>query len=275
MSEFIAALPMYDWPERRVEVDSQWADLRDRLSKSGIDAPQRLARRNADMPAVPGGIRDQTGKVIAPDPATLSPDEFDLHTLWLHPKLLFAQTCWGPMELGLANHVQVVGQPDYTRIEGGDGALYSSAILTRKFGADIRSPADGHAVLPVEQLRGKRLAYNSTDSMSGIIGLTRDLAEAGENLYIFADRIASGGHRRSIVEVAEGRADVAAVDCLSWELARRYEPAAKLLSVVGWTARRKGLPFIMSRHISSQKIQTVVTESGWNSLGVDELSRAV
>ena len=80
--------------------------------------------------------------------------------------------------------------------------------------------------------------------MSGIIGLTRDLAALGESLDILAERIERGGHRNSIDAVAEGRADVAAIDCRSWELARRFEPASGGVRVVGWTARRKGLPYI-------------------------------
>ena len=99
---------------------------------AGIDAPEKLVRRNADLPAVPGGIRDGEGRVIAPDPATLPSDELDFPTLWKHPALLFAQTCWGPMEEGLAQHVSVVGQPSYDGIEGGQGELYSSAILMRR-----------------------------------------------------------------------------------------------------------------------------------------------
>ncbi|MGN6537639.1 MAG: phosphate ABC transporter substrate-binding protein, partial [Mesorhizobium sp.] len=39
MSRFIAALPMYDWPEVRAEVDAQWARLRDALRRRGVDAP--------------------------------------------------------------------------------------------------------------------------------------------------------------------------------------------------------------------------------------------
>ena len=74
---------------------------------------------------------DAEGKLIAPDPATLPPDELDFHKLWLHPALLFAQTCWGPMELGLSKHVQVVGQPSYDAYEGGQGELYSSALVMR------------------------------------------------------------------------------------------------------------------------------------------------
>jgi len=249
MTDLIAALPMYDWPERRAEVDAEWVDIRSRLRAAGIEAPQELVRRNGDMPAVPGGIRDAAGQVIAPDPASLPPDEFDLPVLWRHPKLLFAQTCWGPLETtGLAECVTVVGQPDYSAFEGGDVERYSSAIVMRK-GASLpaASPTDGRAALPLDLMRGSRFAYNSLDSMSGIIALTRDLDAAGESLDIFSQRIESGGHRNSIRAVAEGEADICAIDCRSWYLAKLYEPAAAKVEAVGWTARRKGLPFITGR----------------------------
>ncbi|ESX50313.1 PhnD/SsuA/transferrin family substrate-binding protein [Mesorhizobium sp. C416B] len=248
MSDLVAALPMYDWPEVRGEVDAQWAALRDAFRHKGVDGPQTIVRRNGDLPPVPGGIHDAEGRLIAPDPAILPPDELDHHQLWLHPALLFAQTCWGPMELGLSKHVQVVGQPSYDAYEGGEGELYSSALVMRTGeGPQIRSPADGKALLPLALMRGKRFAYNSLDSMSGIIALTRDLQAAGESLDIFSSRSESGGHRGSIVAVAEGKADIAAIDCESWALAQRFEPAANAVKVVGWTARRKGLPYITAR----------------------------
>lgn len=247
MNEFIVALPMYDWPEARAETDGEWARLRNFLRTSGIDAPQRLARRHADLPPVPGGIRDAEGNLLAPDPATLPPEELDFHALWLHPQMLFTQTCWGPMELGLAEHVEVIGQPNYDAFDGGQGALYSSALVMRADIADVPAPGDGVPAIPFDRIRGKRFAYNSLDSMSGIIAMTRDLEAVGENLDIFSERVASGGHRSSIVAVAEGRADIAAIDCRSWALAQRFEPVAAKVRVVGWTARRKGLPYITAK----------------------------
>ena len=252
----IAALPMYDWPEARADTDAEWAGLRARLRASGIDAPEKIVRRNAELPVVPGGIRDQEGRVIAPDPATLPSDELDFPTLWKHPDLLLGQTCWGPMEEGLEKQVTVIGQPSYDGIEGGQGELYSSAILMRRSviagdsreGHDIASPADGRALLPLDLIGGKRFAYNSTDSMSGIVALTRDLDAAGHSLTTFSERIETAAHRASIVAVADGRADVCAIDCRSWHLARLHEPRAADVVVVGWTARRKGLPYITSRH---------------------------
>lgn len=246
MSSPIAALPMYDWPEARAEVDAQWSRIRGALWEQGVEAPAHLVRRNADMPAVPGGIRDRAGRLVAPDPATLPSEELDYATLWRHPRLLFGQTCWGPLETtGLADHVRVISQPDYSDCEGGSGELYSSAILMRGNETSMPSPDDGASRLPLELLRGKRFAYNEPHSMSGVMALERDLADAGEGLSIFSSHLQTGGHRASITAVAEGRAEVCAIDCRSWSLFRRFEQdAAKPIRVVGWTARRKGLPYI-------------------------------
>lgn len=258
MSDLVAALPMYDWPEVRDEVDAQWAGLRKAFRHKGIDAPQAIVRRNGDLPQVPGGIHDAEGRLIAPDPVTLPPNELDHHQLWLHPALLFAQTCWGPMELGLSKQVQVVGQPSYDAYEGGQGELYSSALVMRTGeGPQVRSPADGKALLPLDLMRGKRFTFNSRDSMSGVIAMTRDLDAAGESLDIFSSRSESGGHRGSIVAVAEGKADIAAIDCESWALAQRFESAVQKVAVVGWTARRKGLPYITARMTPEKTVRAL------------------
>lgn len=252
---------MYDWSEMRDEIDAQWARLRDAFRQKGIDAPQAIARVNADLRPVEGGIRDAAGKVIAPDPATLPPDELDFHGLWLHPALLFAQTCWGPMEIGLSEHVQVIGQPNYDAFEGGQGELYSSALVMRADDApSARSPDDGSSLVPLDLLRGMRFTFNNSDSMSGLVGLKRDLEAKGESLDIFSERSESGGHRASIVAIAEGKADVAAIDCQSWAQAQRFEPAAQKLAVVGWTRRRKGLPFITAR-TTPEKIVAAMREA--------------
>lgn len=244
----IAALPMYDWPERRAEVDAEWAIIRDKIRARSIDAPESLVRRNGDMPAVPGGIRDELGRLIAPDPATLPPDAFDLATLWRHPELLYSQTCWGPMELGLAPYVSVLGTPDYSSIEGGRDTRYSSAIVMRRADAP---PIDPPAGIPVSLLRGKRFAFNSSDSMSGYLGFRRDLETAGETIDIVDGLIETGAHRVSIQAVAAHKADFAAIDARSWHLAQRYEPAARDLVVVGWTALRPGLPFISAKGLAA------------------------
>jgi ABC-type phosphate/phosphonate transport system substrate-binding protein len=241
---------MYDWPETRAETDEEWVGIRDSLRARGVSAPDSLTRRNADLPPVPGGIRDFHGQTIAPDPATLPPDDLDVHTLWVHPQLLFAKTCWGPMEQGLAGRVRVIGQPSYDAYDGGQGELYSSAIVMRRDllcherGKGKGKPArSATPAIPLDLLRGKRLAYNSLDSMSGIIALGRDLEAMGAGLGIFSERIETGAHRASVAAVAEGRADVCAIDCRSWAMVKRFKDVSRV-DVAGWTGKRKGLPYI-------------------------------
>ncbi len=234
MSEWIAALPMYDWPECRQDTDALWQGWRDALRRRGVDAPQALTR---------------TG---------------DLQALWRSPNLLLAQTCWGPMEAGLAGHVRVVGQPDYSAYEGGEGAYYSSVIVMRKdvagpdvAASDMAAPEDGRARLSPDRMRGKRLAYNEALSRSGFLALIQDLKEVGEAADLFAEKLETGGHRASLEAVRDGRADVCAVDCRSWAMAQRFEPGVDGLRVVGWTARRLGLPYITSRRASDSVVKAV------------------
>jgi ABC-type phosphate/phosphonate transport system substrate-binding protein len=255
MTELIAALPMYDWPEVRAETDAFWANLREVLRELGVDAPEGLVRCNGDLPAIAGGIRDGAGRLIASDPAELPRDDLDLPTLWRHPALLFAQTCWGPMEQGLGGEVVVVGQPDYSQFEGGEGQFYSSAILMRQEDARTLETSDLQDLIPA--LRGKRFAFNGLDSMSGLIALERDLQSIGQGPDLFAGRVETGSHRASIRALAESRADICTVDCHTWDLATRFEPMVEELAVVGWTAKRRGLPFIASRHLPGATIQAV------------------
>jgi ABC-type phosphate/phosphonate transport system substrate-binding protein len=118
--------------------------------------------------------------------------------------------------------------------------------MRRGEGAPVSAPADGKAKLPVDRMRQKRLAFNSHDSMSGYLTLQRDLEVQGQTLGLFARLVETGGHRESIEAVATRRADIAAIDCKSWAFAQRYDEAASALVVVGWTGRRRGLPFISS-----------------------------
>lgn len=228
MSDFIAALPMYDWLECRAETDAQWRRLRDTLRENGVPAPEALTRGD------------------------------DLQALWRDPRLLLAQTCWGPMEAGLQEHARLVGQPDYSAYEGGEGAFYSSVILMRAGAGDaVPAPLDGAASIPLERLRNKSLAYNEPVSMSGILALTRHLKAMGSDLSLFSERVQTGGHRASIIAVAERKADVCAIDCRSWSLAQRFEPAAGEVQSVGWTGQRLGLPYITSRATDARLVETL------------------
>lgn len=197
----IASLPMYDWPECRPETLALWDRIR------------------AGLPGLPEGLTT---------PA-------DVHSHWRDPALVFSQTCWGPLSLGLIEALEPLAQPDYSAFEGGRGPFYRSALVMRQ------AAAGGLA----DWLAGRRLAVNGTESLSGYLTLQKDLGAAPETLA--SELVVTGAHRASVRAVAEGRADIAAIDCRSWAMALAHEPCAKRLVVVGWTSERPGLPYVTSR----------------------------
>lgn len=245
---FIASMPMYDPPEERETVDLNWRRVRDALRLRGIAAPERLVRRNADLPAVPGGIRDVAGNIIAPDPATLPPEELDLHTLWHHPDLLFGETCWGPLEQGLRPFVHVIAQNSYSGVPGGEGILYRSALITRSKAQRPTPVPSDTPVMP--DLAGRHFAFNTQDSRSGYLSVERDLHAQGASMRAFSRITPTGSHLASLRMVAASKADIAAIDCKSWAMAQRHHPSLSAkLHVAGWTAPSTGLPFICSVHL--------------------------
>jgi len=205
----IAGLPMYDWPERRAGTDALWARLRDALRAAGFDAPDALTRTD------------------------------DPRDLWLSEDLLLGETCTYPLETILAGKVRYVATPVHDAPGCGQGT-YRSVLVAPGDGEDMPPPAAPGAQLP-DRLAGP-LAANEPGSMSGYIALARDCERAGRQMP--ADIVWTGSHRASIRAVAAGRADIAAIDCVTWRIARDHESAAAEVRVVGWTAERPGLPLI-------------------------------
>lgn len=207
----LACLPMYDWPEERAAVDALWSSIRHR---AGSDLPVALNR-----------------------PA----DEAAMFALWREPALVLGQTCWGPISQGMLPGLRVLAQPDYSDIKGGQGPLYRSAIIGRE-GQARPAPNGPGADVSEDLLTGRIFAANARHSLSGWLALAQDLG--ADPAQLAAGVVLTGGHRASIRLVAEGRADLAAVDCRSWALARRHEPCAEGLVVIGWTKARPGLPYV-------------------------------
>ena len=164
-------------------------------------------------------------------PALTHPVEMDdLLAIWRDPQTLIADACWGTVDLDLIGTQRIIGRRSYDGVPGGAGTTYRSALVAR----DGKAAGPGAtAVLPAG-LDRMRLAANSVDSRSGWLSIAEDaqMDDAGV--------LWTGAHRASIRAVADGRADVAAIDCRSWQLALDHEAAARSLTVIGWTAPRPG-----------------------------------
>ena len=151
---------------------------------------------------------------------------------WRSPDLVLSQTCSLPYRIALHGHVGLVGVPDLALPNCPPGT-YNSVLVAR--GDDDRS---------LGALLRARIAVNDRRSQSGyatVMGLAQSMA-------IVPD-IASetGSHRGSIAAVAEGRADIAAIDAQTWRLATFYDANARTLREVHRTEPTHGLPYICSR----------------------------
>ena len=156
----------------------------------------------------------------------------DLYEAWADDTLLVGQTCGFPLVEAL-DGVVVLGAFD-SRLPDTPPGWYHSAIVV---GADSD-------ISDVGSLRGATVAVNGADSQSGHAVWRHELGARGLTGSFFGDVVLSGGHRHSIEAVAEGRADVAAIDAVSMVLAERHEPATAGVRILTRTDPTPGLPLI-------------------------------
>ncbi len=177
-----------------------------------------------------------------------APDRLDreigLWEAWENPELLLGQTCGMPYRTRLHDHVRLVGTLDYGLPDSPAGFYYSELVVR----------ADEPA--PLSDITQLRLAYNSHDSQSGWAAPQNFAAQRGER---FTRTLPTGAHRESALAVAEGRADIAALDAVTWRLIRRYMPdLASALRVMARTDTTPGLPLITALTCDSGQIAAAV-----------------
>jgi ABC-type phosphate/phosphonate transport system substrate-binding protein len=150
---------------------------------------------------------------------------------WHDPTLLFSQTCGYPFTHAFRDKLTYVATPHY-RADGCDGPLYRSLIFARE-------------TRPLEDFRNSRAAYNSPDSMSGMLALKLVFAPLAKSGHFFASVLETGSHAASLAAVQSGRADICAIDCVTVALLRRHRPQAlDLLHEVARSPAVPGLPFV-------------------------------
>jgi len=211
---------MYDWPEVR----SATADLESALQ------------------GALSGVLDIAQEDFRPHAA-----RSDLMAFWTDPELLLTQTCGYPLTHALDGKVRLIGTPHYDA-PGCRGAAYCSQLVVRRDSA-YRQLGD---------LRGRRAAFNSSDSQSGMNTFRHAIARLGNGRVFFSDVIESGGHLNSMKMVAEGDAEIASIDTVSWGLACRELPdLAAGLRTLGETSAAPGLPLITSLRFSDPEAELI------------------
>jgi ABC-type phosphate/phosphonate transport system substrate-binding protein len=182
-----------------------------------------------------------------------APEELDrttyYHDVWSMPDLLLSQTCGYPYVTELRGKVRLVATPVYD-FPGGNGAERCSVIIV----------SDNDARPALVSYRGARAAINDWRSNSGMNLFRAAIAPLSGGKPFFSSISVAGGHLGSITAVREGRADIAAIDSVTWGLLARHAPE-KLqgVRILEETPYGPGLPLIANGGASDAALGVIVT----------------
>jgi ABC-type phosphate/phosphonate transport system substrate-binding protein len=177
-------------------------------------------------------MRDALAAEGVPAPERLTRGR-ELMAGWTDPELVLGQTCGLPLVRELAGRVTLIGAADYG-VPGCPPGWYRSVVVVRA--------GDTRATLA--DFRGARLAANGRDSQSGWGAMLHHVAPLADGGRFFGEIRITGAHVASVASVGEGAADIAAIDAVSWRLARRFRPESERLRVLMLSDPTPGLPLI-------------------------------
>jgi ABC-type phosphate/phosphonate transport system substrate-binding protein len=179
-------------------------------------------------------------------PPTLT-REGDLAALWRHPGLVFGQTCGYPYVTGLKDTVTLIAAPEYS-FPGCEGASHRSFLIRRA--TDLRRG--------LSEFRGAIAAFNAHDSNTGMNLFRASIAPIAGGKTFFSSIVVTGSHEASAAAVAEGEADLAPIDCVSFALLGRGRPELiERVAIVAESPLSPSLPFIASVRLPAPTIELV------------------
>jgi ABC-type phosphate/phosphonate transport system substrate-binding protein len=217
------------------------------------DMPPVMAANDRLWRAIRDGMRLRG--MDAPD--ALLRDPIDLFAQWLAPDLILSQTCGMPYRTRLHDKVTLIGTPDFG-VQGAPAGHYRSVFVVHK--------DDGRTRL--DQFDGALLAYNETVSQSGWAGPLNHAAERGLTLRA---QVHTGGHRWSLEAIAAGRAEIAGLDMISWDILQSFHPDASQVKILEMTDPTPGLPYIAAAGVDGAVMFDIIAAA---IAGLSEEDRA-
>jgi len=179
-------------------------------------------------------VRLQAAGLQAPACLARTDDYLDLVR---NPDLLLGQACGYPLVAQFKNAVEIVATPIYSS-PGCEGFDHCSVLI-------VNAEA-GHRTL--HDLRGSICAINGYDSNTGMNLLRAAIAPIANGQPFFRSVTVTGAHRHSLEAVANGQADIAAIDCISFAHFQRFEPELTArISTIGQSLRTPAPPFITAQ----------------------------
>lgn len=181
-----ASFPMYNIPEIRAAQSALWKGIATHLKSEGVEE-------------VPDDLAH----------------DCPLAALLSDKNMLISQCCGYDIVQRYRETLVLVAAPIFDVAEC-SGHEYSSLIVV----------AEGSPYQDVLDMRGSIAAANGPESHSGMSSLRHLVAPKSLNGSFFGSVIYSGGHVQSLHLIQSGKADVAAIDSVTYTLLERYRPSA-------------------------------------------------
>lgn len=166
---------------------------------------------------------------------------------WAREDLVLGQICNLPYRARFKGRVTIIGAMDYGLPEC-DAGFYRSAIIVPKDAPDR----------PPKYYATARFAANMLGSHSGY-GAPQAWAKA--HGFLLPSPTLTGSHDASLRAVAEGRADIAALDLHTWMCQNRDMPQAKQVRVLDMTTQSPGMSLITRQGQDPAPYRAAITEA--------------
>lgn len=177
-------------------------------------------------------------KALGHGPDRLTRDG-DYH--WTDPALLLSQTCSLPVRTFLRGKVTLVAAPVFD-IDCENGNYFSHIVVRAD---DTRDR--------LEDFADATLAISGPDSHSGWGSI--------RSMFAPFRVLVTGAHRESARAIAEGRADLAAIDANTWRMIARWDETASHLKVIGRTPSSPATPYITAHGNDPAPIRAALAEA--------------
>ncbi|MCC1492272.1 PhnD/SsuA/transferrin family substrate-binding protein [Cognatishimia sp. F0-27] len=173
----------------------------------------------------------------------------DWRAHWRSPDLALSMTCGLPFRTALKGEVTYVGTLGFG-LDCAPGHYYSRVIMNR---ATWKARRDKTARPTLT------LAYNAADSQSGW-AVSQHATPFSAPLR-FTGYLHTGAHAASLAAVAEGRADIAYIDAVTWQLLKRSDPRSREIQLAGRSVTTPALPLITARHTDPEPLRRALRDA--------------